>query len=174
MASEHAFTLKPLSGALGAEVFGVDIAKPVSESLFRQIQQAFADYGVIFFRDQTLTPEQHIAFAERWGPININRFFPHIADYPQIAEVKKTPEQTRNIGSVWHTDHSYDEVPAMGSVLYALEVPSAGGDTLFANMSLAFETLSSGMQALLTSLSAWHSSRHVFGSRISSSRNLAY
>ena len=77
--------------------------------------------------------------------------------------MRKEPEQKQNIGSRWHTDHSYDDAPALGSMIYALEVPPVGGDTLFANMSLAYETLSDGMKALLSKLEAVHSSRHVFG-----------
>ena len=74
------------------------------------------DYGVIFFRGQDLTPQQHIDLAERWGTININRFFKHLEDYPQIAQVIKEADQKENIGAVWHTDQSYDEIPAMGSI----------------------------------------------------------
>jgi taurine dioxygenase len=122
-----------------------------------------ARYGVIFFRDQDLSPEQHIAFAKRWGEIEINRFFRPVEGYPMIAEVRKEPEQKQNIGSTWHTDHSYDQAPAMGSILYAREVPEVGGDTLFANMCLAYETFSEGLKETLAGLRAWHSSRHVFG-----------
>jgi taurine dioxygenase len=81
------------------------------------------EYGVVFFRDQKLTPEQHIAFASSFGAIDVNRFFATVAGYPMIAEVRKEPEQQRNIGNGWHTDHSYDEAPALGSMLYAPEVP---------------------------------------------------
>ncbi len=127
------------------------------------IARAHGDYGVIFFRDQRLTPEQHVAFARRFGDINVNRFFKPVEGHPLIAEVRKEPEQQTNIGGSWHTDHSYDAAPAMGSILYALEVPGVGGDTLFASMYRAWETLSDGMQALLSELKAVHSSRHVFG-----------
>jgi len=155
--------VRPVSGAVGAEIHGVDLTQPVDAERFAQIRQAFHDHGVIFFRDQKLTPEQHLAFAERFGPININRFFATVPGYPMIAEVRKEPEQKSNIGSAWHTDHSYDEAPALGSMLLAREVPETGGDTLFANMYLAFETLSDGLKRTLESLRAVHSSRHVFG-----------
>jgi taurine dioxygenase len=118
---------------------------------------------VIFFHDQELSPEQHIAFARHWGEIEVNRFFRPVEGHPMIAEVRKEPDQKQNIGSIWHTDHSYDQVPAMGSILYAREVPDVGGDTLFAHMSLAYETLSDGLKETLDGLRAWHSSRHVFG-----------
>lgn len=155
--------VQPLAGALGAEIHGVDLAADLSEAQFADIRRAFHEYGVIFFRDQQLTPEDHMAFAQRWGAININRFFKAVDGYPAIAEVRKEPDQERNIGGGWHTDHSYDLAPAMGSILYALDVPTAGGDTMFASMYLAYEALSSGLQKTLEGLNAVHSSRHVFG-----------
>ena len=153
-----------LTGGCGAEISGVDL-KTMSNRQWNEIQQAFIEHGVIFFRDQELTPEQHIEFAQRWAPIDINKFFPAAAGYPQIAEVRKEPEGKKNIGNLWHTDHSYDEKPAMGSILLAREVPDEGGDTLFANMYLAFETLSEGMKKMLRGLRAVHSSVHVFGAK---------
>ena len=155
--------IRPISGALGAEIFGVDLAAGVNDETFDRIRGAFLDHRVIVVRDQNLTPEQHLAAARRFGKINVNRFFTPVDGHPEVAEVRKEPDQKRNIGSKWHTDHSYDDVPALGSMIYALEVPPAGGDTLFANMSLAYETLSDGMKTLLSTLEAVHSSRHVFG-----------
>ena len=102
-------------------------------------------------------------FAKKWGPINVNRFFTPVEGYPSIAEVRKEPQQKYNIGGNWHTDHSYDQIPALGSMLYAKELPTLGGDTLFAGCAAAFDTLSEGMQITLRSLRAVHSSRHVFG-----------
>ena len=158
-----AIDVRPLSGALGAEVHGVDLAEDLSDSTFTEVRRAFHEHGVIFFRDQALTPEQHIAFARRWGAINVNRFFRPVDGYPMIAEVSKEPGQKENIGGGWHTDHSYDQVPAMGSILYARAVPDSGGDTMFASMYRAYEALSDGLRETLAGLRAWHSSRHVFG-----------
>jgi taurine dioxygenase len=135
----------------------------VADAALAEIRDAFGRYGVVFFRDQELTPEQHVAFAEHFGPININRFFATAPGYPMVAEVRKEPEQTRNIGGGWHTDHSYDAAPALGSMLYAREVPTTGGDTLFASMYAAYDALSDGLKATLDGLRARHSSRHVFG-----------
>ena len=160
--SYRTFDVQPLSSGLGAEIQGVDI-NALSAEQFAEVRQVYFDYGVIFFRDQTLTPEQHIGFAQRWGKININRFFKPVEGYPMVAQVLKEPDQKKNIGGSWHTDHSYDIAPAMGSVLYAHEVPDSGGDTLFASMYLAYEALSPGMQQALAGLKAVHSSRHVFG-----------
>ncbi len=163
MTSYACIRTQPLCDALGAEILDVDIAGGVSEAQFAEIRRAFHRYGVIFFRDQELTPEQHLAFARLWGGINVNRFFQPVDGYPEIAEVRKEPGHKNNIGGSWHTDHSYDDAPAMGSILYAREVPEVGGDTLFASMYLAYETLSAGLKRALSGLSAVHSSRHVFG-----------
>ena len=149
-------------GAVGAEVRGVDLNSLDSTTLAK-LRTVFAQHSVLFFRDQQLTPDAHIAFAQHWGRININRFFTPVENYPQIAEVRKEPEQKFNIGGGWHTDHSYDQIPALGSLLYAKEVPAHGGDTLFASCAVAFDTLSEGIKDTLRSLRAVHSSRHVFG-----------
>jgi taurine dioxygenase len=156
-------SVEPLSAHVGAEIGGVDLAKAIPDAVFGEIRQAFGEYGVVFFRDQHLTPEQHVGVAERFAPIDVNRFFASVPGYPMIAEVRKEPEQTRNIGGGWHTDHSYDEEPALGSMLYAREVPQTGGDTLFAGMYAAYDALSDGLKKTLEGLSACHSSRHVFG-----------
>jgi taurine dioxygenase len=148
---------------VGAEITGVDL-KALTEAEFDAIRQAYADYGVIFFRDQDLTEDDHIAFAERWAPINVNRFFAAHPDYPQIAMVAKEKEQKDNIGGGWHTDHSYDVEPAMGSILVARELPESGGDTMFASMYRAYETLDEAMKAEIDGLQAVHSAKHIFGS----------
>lgn len=155
--------VEPIAGALGAEIHGVDLSQPMNDEDFAPIYAAFLQYSVIFFRDQKLEPEHHIALARRFGPINVNRFFTPVDGHPEIAEVRKEPEQKRNIGESWHTDHSYDQVPALGSVLLAREVPDQGGDTMFASMHMAYEALSDGFKTMLSSLKAQHSSRHIFG-----------
>jgi taurine dioxygenase len=155
--------VSPLSPALGGIISGVDIAAGLSDEQFAEIRQAFIDYSVIFFRDQQITPDQHIEFARRWGEINVNRFFQAVDTHPIIAEVRKEADQKANIGSSWHTDHSYDEIPAMGSILYAREVPTVGGDTLFASMYAAYDALSDGLKQMLSTMNAEHSSRHAFG-----------
>jgi taurine dioxygenase len=153
----------PFSPAVGAVIEGIDVAATCSEHDLQVMREALKTYGVIFIPGQTLTPTQHIDFAKRWNKIDINRFFTAVPGHPEIAEVRKEPEQKTNIGGGWHTDHSYDLVPAMGSILLARETPPSGGDTLFASMSAAFEGLSSGLQQTLRGLRAVHSARHVFG-----------
>ncbi len=157
------FALERASPLIGAFITGIDLAKPLAAPVVAELDRALAEHGVIFFRDQTLTPEQHIAFAEYLGEIDVNRFFKHVDHYPQIAEVRKDPDQKANIGGGWHTDHSYDQIPAKASLLYAREVPSIGGDTLFASTAAAYDALSAGLKHTLSGLRAAHSSRHVFG-----------
>jgi len=155
--------IRPVSGGVGVEIANVDLAGNLSNSDFATIRDAFIEHGLVFFRDQNMTPEQHIAFAERWGEININRFFPRVEGYEQIAAVVKEKDQLGNIGGGWHTDHSYDQIPAMGSILLARETPPVGGDTLFACMYKAYNSLSDGLKKTLEGMNAVHSSRHVFG-----------
>ncbi|MEC8566200.1 MAG: TauD/TfdA family dioxygenase [Pseudomonadota bacterium] len=157
----------PVSGGVGVEVYNFDIKSGIDAGTFDEMRAAFVEHGLIFLRDQHITPDEHIAFAERWGEININRFFPRLDGYDQIATVTKEPHQTTNIGGGWHTDHSYDHVPAMGSILIARETPPVGGDTLFACMYTAYDTLSDGLKQTLEDLKAVHSSRHVFGEQSS-------
>jgi taurine dioxygenase len=159
----NTITVTRISPFIGAEIGNIDIGAGLSDEQFLEMRRAFVAHGVIFMRDQNLTPDQHIEFARRWGEINVNRFFQAVETHPIIAEVRKEVNQTTNIGSSWHTDHSYDQIPAMGSILYARTVPKLGGDTLFASMYAAYDHLSEGMKNTLLGMRAEHSSRHVFG-----------
>ena len=155
--------VNPLGGALGAEIYGIDLSEAISDEQLTEVRQVFGQYAVIFFRNQNLSPENEIRFAKRWGEINTNRFFSSVEGYPQIALVVKEPDQKNNIGGSWHTDHSYDIAPALGSMLFAHEVPVSGGDTVFASMYKVYDTLSDGLKSTLSNLRARHSSAHVFG-----------
>ena len=155
--------VNPLGGALGAEISGIDLNEAIPDEQLTEVRQVFGQYAVIFFRNQNLSPENEIRFAKRWGEINTNRFFSSVEGYPQIALVVKEPDQKNNIGGSWHTDHSYDIAPALGSMLFAHEVPVSGGDTVFASMYKAYDTLSDGLKSTLSNLRARHSSAHVFG-----------
>lgn len=147
---------------VGAEITDVDI-RTMSDAEFADVRAAYADQGVIFFRDQETTEEDHIAFAERWGEINVNRFFAAHPDYEQIAMVAKEPDQKDNIGGGWHTDHSYDQDPAMGSILVARLLPETGGDTIFASMYSAYESLPDDLKKKIEGKNAIHSAKHIFG-----------
>jgi taurine dioxygenase len=150
------------AGGCGALVRDIDLAD-LTDAEAADLRQALFDHGVLFFRDQSLTPEQHIALAERFAPIDVNRYFPADPAYPQIAKVEKTEDQVVNIGGGWHTDHSYDAEPAMGSILVARKLPPSGGDTLFADMYAAYDSLAPDLQQKLRGMKAVHSSAHIFG-----------
>ena len=152
----------PTDTGCGAEIVGIDL-NAMSDAEVEAVADAQAAYGVVFLRNQSLSPDEQLAAAKRFGPINVNRFFTPVPEQPQVAIVLKEPQHEVNVGGVWHTDHSYDDAPALGSMLYALEVPGKGGDTLFASMYQAFDALSPGLQRTLQGLNAVHSSRHVFG-----------
>ena len=147
---------------VGAYVKNVDLAQLDNDSV-EKLRAALGEFGVLFFRDQNLTEVQHIELAESFGTININRFFTAIEGYPKIAQVLKDINHKTNVGSVWHTDHSYDHIPALGSILVARELPSKGGDTIFRNMPAAYEALPEATKQKIQKLKALHSSRHVFG-----------
>ncbi len=155
-------TFEPAAKTVGTCVSGVNL-KRLTQDEFEAIEQKFYETGALFFRDQEMTPPDQIAFAQRWAEIDINRFFTAHKDHPEIALVIKEPDQTTNIGGGWHTDHSYDQVPAMGSILRAIDLPATGGDTLFAGMAAAYDALDEDMQAKISDLKATHSSRHIFG-----------
>lgn len=157
----RALQMKPLSMHVGVEATGVDL-NALDEPGFATLRDAVAEHGILFVRDQSLSPEQHIAFARRWGSIDVNKYFPANGGHPEIAEVRKAENQQTNIGGGWHTDHSYDQVPAMGSILLARETPPTGGDTLFAGMGAVFDSLSDGMKATLRTMSAVHSADHIY------------
>ena len=156
-------SITPVSPVLGAEIAGVDLSQPLAAASVRAIRDALATYGVVFFRDQHLSPEQHLALARNFGSIDVNRFITSAPGYPAIAEIRKDPEHKKNMGGNWHTDQSYDAAPALGSILVARELPSTGGDTLFASMYAAYDALSDGLKQTLAGMRALHSSRHVFG-----------
>jgi taurine dioxygenase len=153
--------VRPVAGALGAEVSGVDLARPLSNSVADEIRRAFVEYLVLFFREQSLMPEQHIAFSRLFGPLSRMPYIKHMDEHPEIIAVLKEADERKisTFGNAWHSDFSFLDEPPLGSALYAREVPSHGGDTLWANMYDAYEALSPGMQRMLNGLRAMHSGR---------------
>jgi len=154
----NSLIVQPVSGALGAEISGVDLAAGLGDSEVSAIRQALLDHLVVFFRGQQLTTEQFLRVARRFGTPVEYPFVRGLEAYPEIIEVVKEPEERVNFGGIWHSDTTYLEVPPMGSMLLAREIPPVGGDTLFANMYLAYESLSPGMRELLEGLRAVNSS----------------
>jgi len=144
--------VRPIAGALGAEIHGVDIARRLDGEVVSEIRQAFLDHLVIFFRSQTLTPERQLAFAQQFGEPMEYPQLKGLPECPLITPVVKLEHERVNFGGVWHSDTAYLERPPMGSMLYALEIPPYGGDTLFANQYLAYETLSEGLKKTLAGL----------------------
>lgn len=160
----HSYTrieVRPMAGALGADIQGVDLARPLDDATFAEIERAFHQYLVLFFHDQQLTPEQHLAFSRRLGPLTRSPYIKHMDEYPDIIAVLKEADERKvsTFGNAWHSDFSFLEEPPMGSVLYAREVPAFGGDTLFANMYDAYDALSDGMRRMLDGLNAMHSGK---------------
>jgi alpha-ketoglutarate-dependent taurine dioxygenase len=155
MPSYRRIEVKPIAGALGAEICEVDLARLDNET-FKEIEAAWLEHLVVFFRDQKITPEQQIAFAKRFGDIHYHPFMNGMEEHPEILEIVKEEGDTRAFGEVWHTDQMFNPKPAKATILYAKETPEAGGDTLFANMYLAYETLSEPMKALLAGVKTWN------------------
>jgi taurine dioxygenase len=137
-----AFEVRPLSGAIGAEIHGVDLARELPDETIAALRQTWLEHVVIFFRDQHLAPAQFMGFAQRFGQPVEYPFLKGLPGFPQITPVVKLEHETVNFGGIWHSDTTYLECPPIGTMLIAREVPPAGGDTLFANQYLAYEALS--------------------------------
>jgi len=163
---EHIMALKTrrLSNALGVELCEIDISKPMSESTFGEIHRQFLDHGILLLRNQNVSREQHIEFSRRFGELDDHASLPRDRhpDYPELLLVTNrpnadgSPSESRYTGRQWHTDLSYTTVPALGSLLKCYNLPEVGGDTLFANMTMAYEALSDGMKKLIADLHGIH------------------
>ena len=155
-------SIVPFSSGCGALIDNLQLAT-CTDTEVDLLRQASSEFGVLFFRNQVLPPHEHLRFGRRFGNVVVNKFFQHLTEYPEIAEVRKEKQQETNIGGGWHTDHSYDDIPAMGSILVARQVPSRGGATHFANLYAAYDDLSDGLKKVLHSLTAIHSNDHLYG-----------
>jgi taurine dioxygenase len=150
--------MRRIAGALGAEIGGVDVARPLADEIVAEIHRAFLDHLVIFLRGQKLAPQQLLAFAQRFGQPMEYPQLKGLPECPLVTPVVKLEHERVNFGGVWHSDTSYLARPPMASMLYAVETPPRGGDTLFANQYLAYETLSEGLQQTLAGLVGVNSS----------------
>jgi alpha-ketoglutarate-dependent taurine dioxygenase len=150
--------IKPLAGAIGAEISGVDLRGALDDATIAAIRRAWLDHLVVFFRGQDLSPAQFLAFARHFGEPVEYPFLKGLDGFPEITPVVKLEHERVNFGGLWHSDTAYLAEPPTGTMLVAREVPPYGGDTLFANMYLAYETLSPGLQCLLDGLVAVNSS----------------
>ncbi|HEY4374033.1 MAG TPA: TauD/TfdA family dioxygenase [Burkholderiales bacterium] len=162
-----ALKLRPLSHSLGAEVCEIDVARNFSEAEMAEVRQAFLDHGILLFRDQDISREQHIAFSARFGPLDRHDSLPRDRhpEHPELLMVTNEPKpngqpsDSRYTGRVWHSDMSFTPVPALGSLLRSYTVPPVGGDTMFANMTMAYDHLSAGMKKMIDGLHGVHKSQ---------------
>ena len=160
-------SIQKISPAVGAVVKGVDLSDPVSPDIFDTIEGAIAEHGVLVFHDQHLTPAQHVGFSRRFGSLETHVISEALLEgYPEIYVISNViengkPKGRAYAGTYWHSDLSYMPIPAMGSMMYARQIPEIGGDTMFANMYLAYETLSAGLQRMIEQLRAVHSFGHA-------------
>ena len=157
--------VQPLSGAVGAEVRGVDLSEPLPDDILAELRSCWLDGGVLFYRDQRLSLEQFLGLARRFGSVSEYPFFKGLPDFPEITAVVKLEHERVNFGGVWHSDTAYLPEPPMATMLLAREVPAVGGDTLFASQVAAYEALSDGMKRLLGGLRAVNSSARADVSR---------
>ncbi|RYZ13422.1 MAG: TauD/TfdA family dioxygenase [Comamonadaceae bacterium] len=162
-APAQSFEIRPFDSPVGSEVLGLDIARPIGEADFRRIHRAHLDHHVLVFRDQRISPEAHIEFSRRFGPLEIHVLHQfQLPCHPEILIVSNIVENGRPVGLgdagvYWHSDLSYKNQPSLGSLLHAQELPEEGGDTLFADQHLAWEALDPALQARLLPLKAQHS-----------------
>ena len=160
--SDQTIEIHPFDAPLGAEVIGLDLSKPLSPNDFARIHRAHLDHHVLVFRDQRITPEQHIAFSKRFGPLQIHVLHQFaLAGHPEVLVVSNIVENGKPIGlgdagHFWHSDLSYKEKPSLGSLLHAQELPNVGGDTLFANMHLAWDELPAHLRSVVEGRRAEH------------------
>jgi taurine dioxygenase len=150
-------TVEPVSGTVGAVVRDVDLAGPLDDGTIAEIRAAFLEHHVLFFDDQDLGPEDQMRFGRRFGELDTHPFVDGMASYPEVIEIITEPDDRLNFGGGWHSDVTFLEEPDMGSILYAVDVPPFGGDTLFADQHAAYEALSDTMKGLLDGLVAKHS-----------------
>jgi taurine dioxygenase len=154
--------LDKLTPVIGAEVSGVDLGGPISNRQMDEIHRALAENLVIFFRDQTMTQQQHLDFGRQFGPLHLHPAAPHEPGHPELMIIKADENSLRANGEGWHSDVSCDEEPPLGSILYIKECPAHGGDTLFASMYATYEALSDRMKTYLDGLTAIHDGEHVY------------
>ena len=169
MTYEH-ITVEPIAGACGAVIGGVDLSQDMDDATFGEIKQAFVDHQVIFFHDQTLTEDQHKAFGKRFGTLNIHPRYVPLEGHPEIFPIRKDPEDSRIVGDAWHHDLTHLPEPPLGAILYGLDVPPVGGDTMFASQYLAYETLSDGLKQTLATLKGVHDNR-IQAPNVTAARN---
>jgi len=160
-------TVSPLTPAIGAEIGNIDL-RQVSSREIADIRAALLEYKVVFFRDQTLTQAEHISFAREFGDLEIHPATPKSQSNPEVLHIAHGPE-SKGKENFWHSDVTWREKPSLGSILKAVEVPAVGGDTLFANMVMAYELLPDDIKEVITGRVAVHDIARVFAGRLNKS-----
>lgn len=148
--------IAPIAGAIGAEVGGVDMARPLDAEAKAAVYGALLEHQVIFFRDQNVTPAQHVAFAANFGTLQVHPYVPHLDDHPEVL-ILESREEHRSAANEWHSDVTFSEEPPLGSILLAREMPNRGGDTMWSDMYAAYDALSENMKRYLEGMMAVHS-----------------
>ena len=155
-------SVRPLSPTIGAELTGIDLAESMHDETFAEVRRALLDFKVIFFRNQKITTAQHVAFARRFGELEVHPFLPSNTDFPELVRFAKD-ETTIGVENLWHSDVSWRLEPSLGSVLRAIETPNVGGDTLFCDMIAAYESLSDELKKQIEGRNAIHDFTKSFG-----------
>jgi taurine dioxygenase len=161
---EH-FDASPMGATIGAVITGVDLTTDLPEAVIAELRRALLDYKVLFFRDQPLAPAQHVAFARRFGELEVHPFIPANAEQPELVRFAKSAE-VGGYENSWHSDVSWRETPSMGAVLHAIDVPATGGDTLFADMCAAYDGLDDTTKSRVEGLSAVHDFMLAFAGQV--------
>jgi taurine dioxygenase len=159
------FEVSLLCGAGGAEIAGVDAARPIGAEVVAELRRALAEHCVIFLRDQDLSPEDQKAFARHFGPLAQTPFIQPLQGHPEMMRIVREADETKkqNFGGRWHSDMTFSPEPVLGTCLYARESPAVGGDTIWTNQMLAFEALSPGLRRTLEGLKVMHSAKRSYG-----------
>jgi taurine dioxygenase len=175
MAAANRIAVRPIAGLIGAEIDGVDIAAGPDASTIAEIRRALLEHQVVFLRGQQATPAQLKDFTARFGPLYVHPYARGLPEHPEVMPVVREPDDTgRTFGGSWHTDLTFEAAPTLGSVLYAIDVPPVGGDTLFASQYAAYDALSDGLKRVLDGLDAVHSASVAFGpSTVAGARAMA-
>ena len=155
-------TVEPLAGALGAEISGVDL-NDLDDAAVAEIRRALLENNVVFFRDQDFTPATQMAFGQQFGDLNRHSYVKGLDEYPDVFRIVKEPTDAHHFGNAWHTDLAYEEEPAMATILYGMDIPEAGGDTMFTSLYAAYDALSDGMKRMLGELNIVYTNANTYG-----------
>ena len=155
-------TVEPMAGAVGAEITGVDL-NDLDDVAVSEIRRSLLEHNVVFFRDQNFTPPNQMEFGKRFGSLNRHSYVKGLDDYPDVFRIVKEPTDAHHFGNSWHTDLAYEKEPAMATILYGIDVPETGGDTMFCSLYAAYDALSDGMKRMLSKLNVVYSNAHTYG-----------